>query len=84
MPAELTGMSRTFQDHDFLVWEVYPSGGRHGFSDNPHVIFNCLTQQNLRPRYVPLGRDEADAQRRIALMSDEELLELFERAREIS
>jgi hypothetical protein len=75
---------RTFQDHDFLVWEVYSSGGSHGFSDNPNVIFNCLTQQDARPRSVELGKDEADAQRRIAGMSDTELIELLAQAGEIS
>lgn len=76
-------MSRTFQDRNFLVWEVYPSGGRHGFSDDPHVIFHCLTQQDIRPRYTDLGTDEADAQRRITTMTDAELLALLENAADI-
>jgi hypothetical protein len=75
---------RTFQDHDFLVWEVYSSGGSHGFSDNPHVIFHCLTQQDARSRSVELGKDEADAQRRIAGMSDAELIDLLKESGEIS
>jgi hypothetical protein len=76
-------MSRTFQDRNFLVWEVYPSGGAHGFSDNPHAIFNCLSQVNLRPRAVEVGRDEAEAQKLIVEMSDAALLELLEHARDI-
>lgn len=76
-------MSRTFQDHDFLVWEVYASGGRHGFSENPDVIFNCLTRQDLRPRHVSLGVHEADAQRRLREMSNAELLAMLESSREI-
>jgi hypothetical protein len=76
-------MSRTFQDHNFLVWEVYPSAGRHGFSDNPHLIFHCLTTRDIRPRYIDGDGDEADAQRRIGEATPEQLLALLERAREI-
>ncbi|MGH7448813.1 MAG: hypothetical protein ACREK1_02135 [Longimicrobiales bacterium] len=77
-------MSRQIQDHDFLVWEVYPSGGSHGFPANPHVIFHCLTQQNLRPRSVSIGTDQADAEKRVSEMSDAALLELLENAPEIT
>ena len=77
-------MQRTFQDRNFLVWEVYSSGGEHGFSENPHVVFNCLTQKQLRPRYVDLGTDEADAQRRIGEATDAELLGMLEGAQEIA
>ncbi|HEX2165705.1 MAG TPA: hypothetical protein VHG09_00585 [Longimicrobiales bacterium] len=76
-------MSRTFQDHDFLVWEVYSSGGAHGFSENPHAIFNCLSQLNMRPRAIEIGEDEAEAQRLIAEMSDARLVELLEGADDI-
>jgi hypothetical protein len=76
-------MSRTFQDKNFLVWEVYPSGGKHGFSERPHLIFHCLTNRDLRPRSAQFGEDEAAAERRVNLASDAELLELLESAREI-
>jgi hypothetical protein len=74
---------KTFQDHNFLVWEVYPSGGRHGFSDHPNIIFHCLTQQDIRSRYLEIGRDEAAAERRIAEASPDELLDMLEQARDI-
>jgi hypothetical protein len=76
-------MTRTIQDHDFLVWEVYASGGAHGFSDNPDVIFHCLTRHDLPPRSIAVGADEAEAQRRIHDMDDAALLMLLEKAREI-
>lgn len=76
-------MSRTIQDHNFLVWEVYPSGGAHGFPDNPHAIFNCLSQTDVRPRAIEIGANEADALRLIAQMDDAALLELLEHARNI-
>lgn len=75
---------RTFQDPNFLVWEVYSSGGRHGYSANPHVVFNCLTQREIRSRFLELGDDEADAQRRLSEASPPELLEMLERAPEIA
>jgi hypothetical protein len=75
---------RTFQDRNFLVWEVYPSGGAHGFSDNPHIVFNCLTQKQLRPRFTDLGTDEADAQRRVVEASDDELLTMLEGSAELA
>ena len=77
-------MGRTFQYRNFLVLEVYPSGGRHGFSDRPHVIFNCLTQPALRPRHVALGTDEADAQRLISESTPAQLLELLDRSSDIA
>ena len=76
-------MSRTFQDRDFLVWEVYPSGGKHGFSAHPHLIFHCLTNRDLRPRSTQVGEDAAAAERRLNLASSTELLTLLESAREI-
>jgi hypothetical protein len=75
---------RTFQDRNLLLWEVYPSGGRHGFSDHPHVVFNCLTQKEVRPRFTDLGSDEADAQRRLVEASDAELLKLLEGSAELA
>jgi hypothetical protein len=77
-------MSRTILDQNMLTWEVYPSGGAYGVNDQPQVIFNCLSNRMLRPRYVSLQGDEADAERRISLASNEELLDLFLRSDEVS
>jgi hypothetical protein len=74
---------KTFQDRNFLVWEVYPSGGRHGFSKNPHVIFHCQTMRDIRSRYLETGGDEASAERIINEASSAELLGMLEGAREI-
>lgn len=76
-------MSRTFQDHDFMVWEAFPSSGRHGMSERAHIVFHCLTSRALRPRYLNSGGDEADAQRRMVEASDAELLTMLEQADEI-
>jgi hypothetical protein len=75
---------RTFQDRNFLVWEVYPSGGRHGASANPDVVFNCLTQRDIRSRALSVGADEASAERIIIEASPDDLLAMLDRAREIA
>lgn len=77
-------MQRTFQDRNFLVWEVYSSGGKHGFSEDVNIVFHCLTQQEIRPRYLPMGMDEADAQKAIADAEPPDLVAMLERAREIA
>jgi hypothetical protein len=76
--------TRTFQDKNFLVWEVFPSAGRHGYSHHSHVVFHCLTQRDVRPRYFDVGSTEADAQRLIGEASEVELLDMLERARDIA
>jgi hypothetical protein len=75
--------TRTFQDHNFLVWEVYPAGGRHGFPENPRLIFNCLTQPGLRPRVADLDALADDTPPRVADLSSAELIELLARATDI-
>jgi len=73
-------MSRTFQDHNFLVWEAYPSGGRHGFSANAQIIFHCLTDRDMRSRRMYTTDDEAAAQKLVQEVDEAELLAMLERA----
>jgi hypothetical protein len=77
-------MSRTFTDENMLTWEVYPTGGPFGFADKPFVVFNCLSNRMIRPRYVSTIGDEADAERKISLASNEELLGLLKNSQEVS
>ena len=77
-------MSRTFQDHNFLVWEAFPSSGRFGYSERPHIVFHCLTLKNLRPRFVSHDGDAADAARTVERSTSAELLELLGRSQEVS
>jgi len=77
-------MSRRFQDSDFLVWEAYPSGSKFGYAERPHIIFNCLTNRRLRPRFVESEGDAADAERLVATARPADLLELLGSAREIA
>jgi hypothetical protein len=73
-------MSRTFQDENFLVWEVYPSGAKFGASEDPFLVFHCITDRGLRPRKLQVTGDEADAERLVGKASPTELLALLGRA----
>lgn len=76
-------MSRSFQDDNFLVWEVFPSGGRFGFDDDVNIIFHCITDRRMRPRFVATDDDSADAQLRVLQASAADLLALLNNSREI-
>ena len=73
-------MSRTLTDKNMLTWEVYPSGG----ADRSHIIFNCLSNRMLRPRFVVADGDEADAERAVIEASPEQLQEMLRRSSQVS
>lgn len=75
-------MARQFQDENFLVWEVYPSGSRFGLSESPYLVFHCLTDRQLAPRFLEHGEHEADAERSVVEASPADLLALLRRSRE--
>ncbi|MBX6362228.1 MAG: hypothetical protein IRZ00_00040 [Gemmatimonadetes bacterium] len=77
-------MSRTFQDENFYLWEAFASTGAFGFPDGPNVVFNCLTDRQLRPRYVEMPGSEPEAERALNSLSERELQELLEKARPLS
>ena len=73
-------MTRSLQDRNFLVWDVFATTGKHGFDENPNIVFQCMTLPESRPRVVTVEGTEADAQARIINASDEELLALLEQS----
>ena len=73
-------MARTLQDQNFFVWEAYPSAGDHGFTSEPYIVFNCLTDPLQRPRQVQIDGDEADAEKLLTTSNDQQLLDLFSKA----
>lgn len=73
-------MSRTLTDNNMLTWEAYASGG----PERSHIIFNCLSNRMLRPRFVVTDGDEADAQRVVFEASTEQLQEMLRRSSEVS
>ncbi|MBW3630556.1 MAG: hypothetical protein KY464_14830 [Gemmatimonadetes bacterium] len=76
-------MSRVFTDRDLLTWETYLSGGRFGLPDRPKIIFNCLSEQDRRARYVHFEGDEARAEEVVADMTDDRLRDLLADAHEL-
>lgn len=76
-------MSRTFQDENFLVWEAFPSGGSFGFDEDVKIIFHCVSDSRVRPRFVVTADDSADAEQQIQRASAAELLALLNNSREI-
>jgi hypothetical protein len=73
-------VARTFLDLELMTWEVYPSAGAHGFSRNPHLVFNCLSNRAERPRFLDVEGDSASAQKLVFAASEAELRDLFARA----
>ena len=76
-------MAKTFVDKDLLVWEAYSTGGPFGFPDKPFIVFNCVTNNWLRPRSIEWEGLEADAERKVQESSKADLLALFDGSKEI-
>lgn len=74
-------MNRVILDDDFEKWEVFASAGRHGLGGTSRVVFRCRTNPALPPRGVSLEVDKGEAERDVLAWSEEELQELFQRAR---
>ena len=55
-------MSQTFTDENLMTWEAFASGGRFGLSIRPRVVFHCMSDQSLAPRFIEVQGDEADAE----------------------
>jgi hypothetical protein len=55
-------MSQTFTDENLMTWEAFASGGRFGLSIRPRVVFHCMSDQSLPPRFIEVQGDEADAE----------------------
>jgi hypothetical protein len=77
-------VARTFLDQQLMTWEVYPSAGAYGFSLNPHLVFNCLSNRGARPRFFDVEGDEASAQKLVYDASDAELLAFLDSSRVVS
>lgn len=76
-------MSRKFQDNNFLTWDAFASTGKQGFTNDPHIVFQCSTKPESRPRWIKVSGDEASAQGMLMNASNEEVLALFDRSVEL-
>lgn len=70
-------MSRVFVDENLLSWEAFVSSGRHGLPAEPKLVFHCLSDPSLRPRYVRQGEDNAAAENALNALPDSDLLDLL-------
>jgi hypothetical protein len=76
-------MSKTFLDDNLLTWEAYASGGAFEAAEHPFIVFNCLSNRMLRPRFIS-GGDEANAAGKLAAASSAQLRDMFKRSDEVS
>ena len=76
-------MSRVFVDDDLLTWEAYASGGKFGFPERPKIIFHCLSDPQLRARFVVHEGDEAAAEEEVHQVPEERLKEMLKGAAEL-
>ncbi|HEX2093456.1 MAG TPA: hypothetical protein VHG28_13710 [Longimicrobiaceae bacterium] len=76
-------MSRVFVDDDLLTWEAYASGGRFGLAEQPKIIFHCLSDPQLRARFIVHQGDEADAEETVHDVPEERLKEMLKSSREL-
>ena len=76
-------MSRVFTDGDFRTWETYLSGGKFGLPDRPKIIFNCLSDQDRRARYVYFEGGQAHGDQAVAEMPEDRLREMLGRSVEL-
>ena len=76
-------MARSFQDANFLVWQAFATTGKHGFDENPNIVFQCITTPDVRPRIFALDGIEAEAQARVMNATDAELGEMLARSKEL-
>ena len=76
-------MSRTFQDSNLLKWEAYVSSGKHGYADEPRIVFHCLSDRGRRARVVAAKGDQSEAERTVADATDAQLAQMLAGANEL-
>lgn len=76
-------MSQTFTDEDLVTWEAFSSGGRFGLSIRPRVIFHCVSDPALRPRFLEVSGDEADAEELVHESEIGQLRQMLAQSREL-
>jgi hypothetical protein len=76
-------MARTFQDANFLEWQAFATTGKHGFEEDPNIVFQCITTPELRPRIIAVDGIEAEAQARVINATDAELVAMLASSKEL-
>ena len=70
-------MSHTFTDENLLTWEAFASSGTFGLAIRPRIVFNCLSDPSVTPRYVERPGDEADAEEQVHELDEHQLREML-------
>lgn len=73
-------MTRTFQDADLLVWEVYAAAPRSGAGHGARLVFHCTSDPDRRARVLETDGDRTSAAKEAASVSDQELRARLEAA----
>ena len=76
-------MSRTFNDQCLHTWEAFATGGRFGMAVRAKIVFQCVTDTTVRPRFIVSRGDEADAEGTVHDYTDEQLREMLARSVEL-
>lgn len=66
-----------------MQWTAFVSTGKQGYSNDPHVVFQCMSVPGVRPRWTKATGDEADAQGTLMRMSEAEVRALFDQSVEL-
>lgn len=77
-------MARRFLDDSLRHWEAFASTGWQGVPRPALLVFDCLSDGGERPRAVEIDSSRAEAEARLARMSDDELREMVEAASAVS
>jgi hypothetical protein len=76
-------MSRTFLDGDLRTWEVFASASKRGYSEQPRIVFHCMTDRTIRSRFIDTDGDQADAERAVIMVPVHDLANWFKNSREM-
>lgn len=74
-------MSHTFTDENLITWEAFASSGRFGQPERPSIVFNCLSDPTVRPRYVVRPGDEADAEKQVHELDEHQLRDMLRQSK---
>jgi len=74
-------MTRTFQDRDLLLWEVYAASPRLGRDqdsrEHARIVFHCLTDPERRARVLTRDEGRSAAEAAIAAAGSAELVDML-------
>lgn len=76
-------MSRTIQDQDLQLWEVYANSGEFGSADRAKMVFQCLTEPSRRARVLHREAKKSEVEQELSRLSDTELADLLSGAEEV-